>query len=325
MGPALGELSEADVLARILPILPRGRKTLIGPGDDSAVVELSDARVVVSTDSMIEGPDFRREWSTPFDIGWKIAAVNLADIAAMGANPIALVVAFAAPPETPIDDLVGIAEGLAAACQECAPGVGVVGGDLASAPVLTLAVTAFGELDGRSAIRRSGAQPGDVIAHAGQRGAAARGLSKLFSDAVDANRKPDAARADALRTDPDVVAQLRPRPAIAAGIAAGVSGAHAMLDVSDGLAQDAERLALASGVGITFDDTAFVDEWELHGGEDHGMLAAFDPETALPEGFTRIGIATPGAVELRWRGSLVTPRRWEALHDWHRASGGHSA
>lgn len=316
MNRTLGELSEAEALAAITPLLPAGSHTLLGPGDDSAVVALSDPRVVISTDTMIEGPDFRAEWSTPFDLGWKVAAVNLADIAAMGAEPVGLVVAFAAPADTTLDTLVGIAQGLSAACAELAPSVGVVGGDLASAPALTLAVTAFGQLDGRQPVRRSGARPGDVIAHAGQRGAAARGLSTLFREGVDELGRPSRSHADAVREQPDVVAQLRPRPAIAAGIAAGVAGAHAMLDVSDGLAQDAERMASASGVGIRFDREALPTEWELHGGEDHGMLAAFAPGSALPDGFKAIGVATSETGVLRWGSEIITPRRWEALHDW---------
>ena len=88
-----------------------------------------------------------------------------------------------------------------------------------------------------------------------------------------------------------------------------------MLDVSDGLAQDAARLANASRIGITFHDDAFADEWELHGGEDHGMLAAFPPGVALPETFVELGVATDAPGELRWRGEVVTPRTWEALRD----------
>lgn len=320
MSRVLGDVTEAEALAAILPLLPAGTNTLLGPGDDSAVVQHADSRVVISTDTMIEGPDFRRAWSTPFDIGWKVAAVNFADIAAMGALPTGLVVAFAAPAHTPLDDLVGIAQGLAAACAELAPGAGIVGGDLASAPVLTLAVTAIGDLAGVEPVRRSGARVGDVIAHAGERGRAARGLSRLFRDAVSADGTPDPTRMPALRDDRDVTAQLRPRPALGAGRAAGEAGAHAMLDVSDGLAQDAQRLAEASGIGIRFDDSAFADEWELHGGEDHGMLAAFDPETALPSGFDRLGVATAQQGVLEWRGTPVVPQRWEALHDWQEQS-----
>lgn len=312
----LGQLTEAQALAAITPLLPRGAATVVGPGDDSAVVALDGHRVVVSTDSLIEGPDFLREWSTPFDIGWKAAAVNLADIASMGAAPAGLVVAFAAPPTTPIDDLVELARGLAAACAELAPAVGVVGGDLASAPVLTIAVTAFGSLtDGQSPVLRSGAQVGDVVAYAGARGDSARALALLFAEATDEQGRPDAAKAQALRATrgSELEAQLQARPAIAAGIAAGVAGAHAMIDVSDGLSLDASRVARASGVGIRFESAAFADDFALHGGEDHGMLATFDPATPLPEGFVRLGVVTDEAGVLRLDDEVLEPRGWEAL------------
>lgn len=315
----LGQLSEAQALAAITPLLPRGERTLVGPGDDSAVVALDGHRVVMSTDSLIEGPDFRREWSSAFDIGWKAAAVNLSDIAAMGVRPESLVVALAAPPSTPLDDLVDLARGLAAACAELAPNVGVVGGDLASAPVLTVAVTAFGGLhDGQQPVLRSAAQVGDVVAYAGVRGAAARALSALFTHAVNADGSPDASKAEVLRASGtiDLDAQLRPRPAIAAGIAAGLAGAHAMIDVSDGLSLDASRIAKASQVGIRFDPAAFADEFELHGGEDHGMLATFAAGSELPDGFVALGVVTDEVGVLRLGDALLEPRGWEALHDW---------
>lgn len=306
------------MLAEIIPLLPRGSATEVGPGDDAAVMGVP-GRLVVTTDSMIEGPDFRRAWSEPFDIGWKIAAVNLADIAAMGAVPTGLVIAFAAPPETPLDDLVGIARGLAAACELLAPGVGVVGGDLASAPVLTLVATAFGQLEG-SPVLRSGAQPGDVVAVAGTLGQAAQGLQLLFTEAVNELGEPDAALAAQLKAaHPELIAaQLRPEPPLAAGLLAAQHGVHAMMDVSDGLAQDAARLAVASGVGIRFDLQAFAADhaFELYGGEDHALLATFAPETVLPAGFRIIGEVTAETGVVRFGEALVEQRGWEALHDW---------
>ena len=98
----LGELGEAAVLRRIFPRLPDAAVALVGPGDDAAVLAAPDGRYVVTTDTMVHGPDFRLAWSTPHDLGWKAAATNLADIAAMGARATALVVAVAAPPETPV-------------------------------------------------------------------------------------------------------------------------------------------------------------------------------------------------------------------------------
>ncbi|HLP22458.1 MAG TPA: thiamine-phosphate kinase [Microbacteriaceae bacterium] len=312
MTRVLAEMTEAEALAAILPILPRGTRTLLGPGDDAAVLAFGDARAVISTDTMIEGPDFRRDWATPFDLGWKIVAVNLADIAAMGATPTGAVLALAAPGDMPLDDVVELSRGIAAAIADLAPGFGIIGGDLATSPTLTLAMTVFGELDGRAPVQRSGARAGDIVAHAGRRGTSARGLARLFAEADSGNPAADRAAAAQLRTDVNVFAHLRPEPPIEAGRAAAEAGATAMLDVSDGLAQDAQRLARASGVGIDFSESVR-DEWELHGGEDHGLLATFPPDAAIPNAFSVVGIATPESGVIRWRGDVIHPRRWEAL------------
>src|ERR671912_341852 len=109
----VGALGEDAVLARILPRLRPGASALLGAGDDAALVAAADGRFVVTTDLMVHGPDFRLAWSTPFELGWKAAATNLTDVAAMGARPTALVVAIAAPPTTPVSVLEGIAAGRA--------------------------------------------------------------------------------------------------------------------------------------------------------------------------------------------------------------------
>src|SRR3954453_14119793 len=117
----IGDATELAVLARILRRLPDTRAALVGPGDDAAVIAAPDTRFVVTTDMMVHGPDFRLAWSTPFDLGWKAAATNLSDVAAMGARPTALVVAIAAPPSLEVSVLEGIADGLREACAELAP------------------------------------------------------------------------------------------------------------------------------------------------------------------------------------------------------------
>src|SRR5215218_851177 len=101
-GETIGELGEGAVLGRIFPRLLESASTVVGPGDDAAVIAAPDGRFVVTTDMMVHGPDFRLAWSTPFDLGWKAAASNLSDVAAMGAVPTALVVALGAPPTTPV-------------------------------------------------------------------------------------------------------------------------------------------------------------------------------------------------------------------------------
>ena len=309
-GSTLGELGEAAVLARVFPRLPAASTTIVGPGDDAAVLGAPDGRYVVTTDMMIDGPDFRQAWSTPHDLGWKAAATNLADVAAMGAVPTALVVAIAAPPSTDIALLEGIADGLRDACEALAPGCGVVGGDLSSSATLTIAVTAFGDLEGRPPVLRSGARPGDIVAVSGELHLAARGLALLFDRAVDDDGAPDTARAAALRAEfpAELEAQLAPSPPLADGPAAALAGATAMLDVSDGLAIDGRRIADASAVRLDLDSTelgvgfdtpasrALNERFDAtsESGEAHALLATFPPDATLPGGFRAIGRVVAG-------------------------------
>jgi thiamine-monophosphate kinase len=316
----LGALGESAVLARIFPRLPSSAAQLLGPGDDAAVVAAPDARFVVTTDLMVHGPDFRLAWSTPHDLGWKAAASNLADAAAMGAVPTALVVAVAAPADSPAALLEGIADGLRDACAALAPGCGVVGGDLSVSDTLTIAVTAFGDLEGRAPVLRSGARVGDAVAVSGALGAAAAALRVLFSEAVDAGGAPDAARAAALRDR--TAAQLAPIPPIGDGRLAALAGATAMIDLSDGLAIDAGRMAAASGVAIDFESAALGADaaLALGGGEDHSLLATFPPAVELPGGFRRIGSVVAGS-GIRLDGVEHPVTGWDPFTGWDRASG----
>lgn len=321
----LASLSEADVLSRIFPRLPAASAQLLGPGDDAAVVGAPDGRFVVTTDMMVHGPDFRLAWSTPHDLGWKAAASNLSDVAAMGAVPTALVVAIAAPPTTRIETIEGIADGLRDCCTALAPGCGVVGGDLSASDTLTLAVTAFGDLQGLAPVLRSGANPGDVIAAAGALGDAGRGLALLFREAVTRDGTPDASLARAVRAaHPGLIgAQLAPSPPIGLGAVAARAGATAMLDVSDGLAIDAGRLARASRVSVDFDSARLGDHPDavLHGGEDHALLAAFPAEVSLPAGFTLLGTIRAGDGQVLVDGQPHDQRGWDPYRGWDGAAG----
>lgn len=323
--PTLAELTEGDVLARIFPRLPSAEAELLGPGDDAAVVAAPDGRFVVTTDMMIHGPDFRLAWSTPHDLGWKAAATNLADVAAMGARPTALVVAIAAPPGTPVSVLEGIADGLRDCCEALVPGCGVVGGDLSASDSLTLAVTAFGDLEGRAPILRSGARVGDIVAHAGVLGDAGIGLSLLFREGVGLDGQPDATAAELLRAQHPqfLAAQLTPTPPIRLGTVAARAGATAMMDVSDGLAIDSGRIARASGVGIDFDSTQLGERPDaaLNGGEDHGLLATFPPGTLLPEGFRPLGRVTAEAGVISVDGVVHEQGGWDPYRGWDGATG----
>lgn len=325
----LASVGESAALARIVARLPPSDSALLGPGDDAAVVKAADGRFVVTTDMMVEGPDFSLAWSTPEDLGWKAAASNLSDVAAMGAVPTALLVALAAPAVTPVAVLEGIADGFREACAALAPGCGVVGGDLSVSPVMTFAITAFGDLGGRAPVLRSGARPGDVVAVSGPLGHAAAGLRILFERGVDADGRPDAARARSLRSDPEtaglVMAQLRPQPPVAGGVAAALAGASAMLDLSDGLAKDAARVAKASAVTVNFARSLLGDDPDgaLAGGEDHSLLATFPPNTVLPSGFRPVGrVVGREDAHVTLDGYPVSTAGWDPYTDWRGASDG---
>lgn len=325
--PLIGDLSEGEVLRRILRRLGEASTAIVGPGDDAAVLAAPDGRVVVSTDTLVHGPDFRLAWSSPFDIGWKSAAVNLADIAAMGARPTGLVVALAVPLDLPVSLVEGIAEGLRAACDVLSPGCSVVGGDLTSSDTLTIAVTAFGSLDGLAPVLRSGARPGDTLAICGSLGTAARGLAVLFERGVDAAGRPIPLDESLLSPDDAqaLAVQLRPRPPVAAGVTAAQAGATAMMDVSDGLALDGSRIAAMSNVTIDIagERLGMNAHWAISGGEDHGLLATFGPDTELPEGFRVIGRVLPAgefAVLIDgepWDGKPG----WDPYRDWDAQTG----
>ncbi|WP_426561490.1 thiamine-phosphate kinase [Angustibacter sp. McL0619] len=296
--PTLADVGEDGLLAAIFPRLPHAAGTLVGPGDDTAVVNAPDGRVVATTDVLVEGRDFRRDWSSAQDVGWKAAAQNLADVAAMGAVPTALLVGLVAPPELEVSWAVGLADGLAAACS--GTGAGVVGGDLSSGPLIVVSVTALGDLQGRDPVLRSQARPGEVVAVAGPLGRSAAGWELLRLGRGDVAAEL-------------VAAHRRPTPPYASGVVAAVAGATSMLDVSDGLGRDLGRIARASGVGINLDgwladasafpellaaaqvlsDPSLVLSWVLGGGEDHCLVATFPADATLPDGFDRIGEVIP--------------------------------
>jgi len=290
----VGEAGEFGLIDRITARLGLGPTCLLGPGDDAAVVSTSDNRVVVSTDVLVEGRHFRRDWSGPLDVGHRAAADNMADIAAMGAAPTALVMGLGTPPDLPVEWAEEMAEGMA---EEAAlAGACVVGGDVVRSPTLTIAVTALGDLRGVSPVTRAGAQPGDQVAMAGRLGWAAAGytvLSRGFRSPralVDAHRRPQVP----YRCGPEAARQ----------------GATAMIDVSDGLLADLDHLVESSGVSIDLHRDAFelpeqmrdaaralgVDpyDWVLRGGDDHALVATFPPGSVLTDDWRPIGTVGKG-------------------------------
>jgi thiamine-monophosphate kinase len=307
-------LSESELLTRIFPRLEmggdHGASTLLGPGDDAAIVSTPDGRTLISIDTQVQDQDFRLRWTngyrtTGFDVGWKAAAQNLSDINAMGATATSMVVSLTLPPETPVSWVEDLASGLAAAIRDLgAINCSVAGGDLGRGREISVTVAVLGTLAGGNAVLRSGARAGDVLALAGTVGRAAAGLALLESE-WDAG-----ALAVEQRELLDV--QCRPRPPLAAGPLARATGATAMMDISDGLVRDGTRLAVASNAVLDLNqadldrlaeslrpasDLLLVDPmaWVLGGGEDHGLLATFPPDVQLPPGFTAIGsVQAPG-------------------------------
>ena len=273
--------------------LPVGARTRLGPGDDAAVVSTPDGQVVATTDLLVDGRHFRRDWSTPYDVGRKAAAQNLADVAAMGAVPTALLVGLAAPADLAAFWAERFADGLRDECDLV--GAGVVGGDVVRSDALIVAVTALGDLEGRTPVTRAGAKPGDVIAFVGRLGWAAAGLATLSRGF----RSPRAV----------VDAHRRPEPQYAQGPIAATSGATSMIDVSDGLVADLGHVARASEVCIELRSAAMpvaaelsrvgdalaVDPmtWVLGGGDDHAFVATFPSSGDVPPGWTTIGEVVP--------------------------------
>jgi thiamine-monophosphate kinase len=292
-GTPISDVGEFGLVERIAATLAgqRAGGVEVGIGDDAAVIRLAgDGRTVVSTDMLVEGRHFRRDWSTGSDVGARAVAQNLIDIAVMGARGSTLVVALGLPADLPVEWVTELYLGMREEAE--AQGAAIVGGDLVRSDRVVLSVTALGTLTGGEPVRRSGAQPGDVVAVAGRLGWAAAGLSILSRG---------------FRTPRVLVdAHRRPHPPYEAAAAAAAAGATAMIDVSDGLVADLRHVAVASGVAVEVDPTLLVvDEpvasaaaafnadplvWVLTGGEDHAVAATFPEGTSLPEGFTAIGL-----------------------------------
>ena len=316
-------MAELDLLGQIAARVQLRPGVAIGIGDDAAVLA-DDPPTVATHDLLVEGVHFPAS-SDPHDVGHKALAVNLSDLAAMGADPVAALVGLGLPEGgAGGEELMAGVEALAARV-----GATVAGGDLTAAPCLLVAVTALGRLPlGAAPVRRSGAQPGDWICVTGAVGGAAAALLAL--------ERPDAA----VSLPPETMRRLRrPQPRLAEGRLLREAGAHAMLDVSDGVGLDALRLARASGVvaeieldllplgpGVTEMAAAADRDAGLlaaTGGDDYELLVALPAATAnavgprLPAGLTRVGRIAEGHPRLRLLrgGSEVTPERLGWEHD----------
>jgi thiamine-monophosphate kinase len=291
-GTTLADVGEFGLIDALRPLFGQGDRVILGPGDDAAILAVPSGEVVVSTDLLIEGRHFRRDWSAAREIGRKAAAQNLADVMAMGGTGTGLVVGFGAPPELQLAWALELAAGLAE--ESAVVGASVLGGDVTRSDQIVLSVTVLGEC--QRPVRRDGARPGDVVALAGRIGWAAAGQAVLGRGF----RSPRVV----------VEAHRRPQPPYAEGPRAAELGATAMIDVSDGLLADLGHIAAASHVAIDVRTDAFevaeplqavgaalgVDPlgFVLTGGDDHPLAATFPGGVDLPASWTVIGSVADG-------------------------------
>lgn len=283
---------------------------LLGGGDDAAQISAPQGNFLVASDVLIEDQHFKRSWSTPAQVARRALIQNFADIYAMGGQPTVVLLTLALPKDLPFSWLEQFAQEFGVCCAENA--AVLVGGDLSASEKIVVSITAHGQLNGNPLVTRSGAQIGDVLAHAGVCGFSAAGLEVLSHRSETSPAKLASGKTKPGEENPKwnefIEAYLVPKTDLKAGLRAARAGASAMQDVSDGLVIDAGRIATASDVVIELDDLqqAFktdlatlapvcdayglqATELILGGGEDHGFLATFAPGKTLPEGFTKIG------------------------------------
>lgn len=284
-GTTVGDLGEAAVIERIrrrTPAPPDWVPT--GIGDDAAVVEPARGTLdVVTTDTLVEGVHFDRAFVSAADVGHRTLAVNLSDLAAMGATPRVAVLSLVLPGTLAVTDLDGMIEGLLALAAR--HGVSLVGGNVTrtSGP-LVLGVTAVGAVRRRRVLTRDGGRPGDELWVTGAVGAAAAGLAAL-------RQEPAAEPASGADLEDCIERYRRPEPRVRIGTLLGRNRvARAAIDLSDGLADGLRQLACASGLGAVVDaaaipvhpgarrwfrrDGADPLEAALRGGDDYELLIA---------------------------------------------------
>jgi thiamine-monophosphate kinase len=335
---AVSDYTERELIARITARLPAPPAWLLhGIGDDAAVVEPERNRAeVLTVDALVEGVHFDRAFVPPDAIGHRALAVNLSDLAAMGAAPRLALVSLVLPPALPIADFDGIVDGLTRLARRHR--VEVVGGNLTRSPAdrgpLIVDITVAGTVKRRQALTRAGARPGDELYVSGAIGAAAAGLDMLRAGFVS----PAAAGNDDGALEEETVAgcvdrYLRPVPRVRLGMLIGRNrAATACMDLSDGLADAVRQVADASGVGARIDATALPIDPEarawfarrgvdavaaaLSAGDDYELLVAVRPrlrrrlEAARRHGgapLTRIGVCT-AARDLVLTGSAAGDR-----------------
>jgi thiamine-monophosphate kinase len=314
---ALGPGREFDRIRQIARALGRRAVEL---GNDCALLPAGSGTLALSTDTSVEGVHFRLDWLTLAEVGWRAAAAALSDLAAAGVEPAGLLAATVVPPSASDEDLVSLMGGIGAAGVSV--GAPVIGGDLSSGPLWMVTITVLGR--GPAPLTRAGARPGDGVWVTGTLGGSRAALEAWRRGATPA---PDAR-----------VAFAHPQPRIAAGRWLADHGAHAMLDLSDGLAGDAPHLAAASQVSLDLTLESLpvapstiseaqrlelpVQQFAAEGGEDYELLVALpvefgavqvaDFERACGIALTRIGSVGVGSgVQTRLAGRPLALRGFD--------------
>jgi thiamine-monophosphate kinase len=323
----IGEHELIDRITRRLPLAPDW--LLVGPGDDGAVVSPKRNELeVITTDASVEGVHFDRRFVPSGAIGHRALAVNLSDLAAMGATPRLATLSLAMPGALPLTEFEGLVEGLLALARRHA--TTVVGGNLSRSPgPLVVDVMVMGTVRSRRVLTRAGARPGDIVFVSGSIGAARAGLAMCAGDGDG----PPGSRWDAASEEDASTPRgryLRPEPRVRLGVLLGRNqAASSCMDLSDGLSDGLRGLARASGTGMTVDAETLPMHPEARayfetdgrdalleavaGGDDYELLFTVPPRrqgrlravARLARGvtFTRIGTVTRDpAIVLRRRG-----------------------
>jgi thiamine-monophosphate kinase len=288
----VSEIGEFDLIERLAGIVQFRRgdtgdawdHLLLGIGDDAAVWDCEASPHIVTVDASVEGVHFSLDITSWRDLGWKVLAVSLSDIAAMGGSPRYALISIALPGASEFDDVADLYRGMDDISRQF--GVAVVGGNITDSPVLMIDTVVIGTAGGNGVLSRSSAQDGDVIAVTNTLGGAAAGYHMLTSGI---ELRPETAK-------PLREAFLRPVPRIAEGIFLAAQGVKAAIDLSDGLLSDLKHICVKSGVAARVNvdllpvNKAVMDslggkarDVALSGGEDYELLF-----TARPELFEQI-------------------------------------